>query len=920
MSQCSPLVRSFVDRGSWLAVASLMLSLVVIAAEDNPLARATELPEGKAQLFFEADVRPILKAHCFHCHGEEPELSGGLDLRLVRLMHAGGDSGSAIEVGLPNQSLLYQRVADQQMPPGPVKLNQDELHTILRWIESGARTLRAEPTDPNDAQFTEEELAHWAFRPPVRPPLPPALESPVSERDRSDTQGSDLGLANDGHALELQPIDRFVADKLTQQGLSFAAPADRATLLRRLKFDLLGLPPTPQELTEFMADRRAGAYERWVDRWLASPHYGVRWARHWLDVVGYAESDGNIPKDQPRPYAWYYRDYVVDSLNSDKPYDQFLLEQLAGDELIDGPADGNNLRHVELMAATGLLRMAPDLTQTDNTLMDRNQAVAEVLNVVGTGVLGLTVGCAQCHDHRYDPISIRDYYALRAVFDPVFPLQEWKRPTDRLLDLTDAPTQAQAAEIEKQAAAMQDAISQRRRDHCQTIQAREITKVPEDLREAIRTAVNTKPSEQTTEQKQLLDRYPTVRTIDWIVGQLVEYDRKAYDNFVAEEKKVAEVRATKPLQRLIMCVGEDRHKVPVSIVFFRGNPESPTEEVQPRELTALTASRTGVSIPSLADQLSHTTGRRFHYARQLTDGTHPTVARVMVNRVWLHHFGAGLVSTPGDFGLNGNPPTHPELLDWLAVEFMEQGWSLKQLHRQILLSRTYQQSAVPDNPLSFSLDPDNRWLGRASLRRLDAEALRDAMLQVGGRLNGTMAGPSVSVTEDGEGKAVIGTQNRRNGLFDSVSDAGSEAYRRSLFMAAWRSLPLHELKTFDLPELTPNCQVRETSTVAQQALFLMNDPFVLEAAYRMAESLAAQTQDGEAQVREAYLRLFCCEPTARQMQQAVQFIQQQKAALRDNRDDAWRKRIDEQPELVALTALANLCQSLLSSNRFLYVQ
>ena len=262
---------------------------------------------------------------------------------------------------------------------------------------------------------------------------------------------------------------------------------------------------------------------------------------------------------------------------------------------------------------------------------------------------------------------------------------------ERLVDLTDDPTQAAAAEIEKQAEAMQADITQRRREHCQSIQEREIAKVPEELRETIRTAVNTKPAEQTDEQKQLLDRYPTVRTIDWIVGQLIEYDRKAYDAFIADEQKVSELRATKPLQRLIMSVSENRDKVPLSRVFFRGSPESPTDEVQPHEITALASTRDDLSIPALSDKVTQTTGRRLAYAKQLTDGTHPTVARVLVNRVWLHHFGAGLVSTPGDFGLNGSPPSHPELLEWLAVDFMDSGWSIKRLHRQILLSRTYQQ-------------------------------------------------------------------------------------------------------------------------------------------------------------------------------------------------------------------------------------
>ena len=388
MSKCSLLVR-LTDAPLLSIVTSIIVVAELIVAASNchtlsaaekPNAIVFEKPdaivfEKPDAIVFEKHVRPILKEHCFHCHGEEPELAGGLDLRLVHLMLSGGDSGPAVEVGKPSESLLYDRIVRQEMPPGSKKLNEEESLTIARWIELGATTARPEPRDPAEAKFTEEELAHWAFQPPVKPALPASVEAVAG-----------------GEAF--QPIDSFVAIRLAQAGSTFAPPADRANLLRRVKFDLHGLPPTKEELAQFLSDHRLDAYERMVDRLLASPQYGVRWARHWLDVVGYAESDGNIPKDQPRPHAWHYRDYVINSLNNDKPYDQFLIEQLAGDELIEGAPDGNNMRHVELMAATGLLRMPPDVTQTDNTLMDRNQAVAEVLNVIGTGILGVTVGCA----------------------------------------------------------------------------------------------------------------------------------------------------------------------------------------------------------------------------------------------------------------------------------------------------------------------------------------------------------------------------------------------------------------------------------------------------------------------------------------------------------------------------------------------
>lgn len=883
------------------------LACLLLISTHNP-GLGTDVATGETEsgeILFEKHVRPIFKAHCFLCHGEEAELSGGLDVRLVRLMHTGGDSGSAIKADAPKDSLLLQRIVDDEMPPGPKKLSEAEKTTISKWLLQGAQTARAEPDSPDAVKFTAEELSHWAFQPPADSPIPTPHASP-------GITGNELTSDN--------PVDAFVYERLRRAGLSFADPADRITLLRRLKFDLHGLPPTAAEVHQFLADDSVNAFERLVDRLLASPQYGVRWARHWLDVVGYAESDGNITKDQPRPHAWHYRDYVINSLNNDKPYNEFLVEQLAGDELIDGSPDANNSRHIELLAATGLLRMAPDVTQTDNSMMDRNQAVADVLNVVGTGILGVTVGCAQCHDHRYDPISIEDYYRFRSIFDPAFSLKHWKRPTERLIDLTDDATRGSIKEIETQAVAIQEDINQRRLTHCQTIQDREIAKVPEELREEIRIAVNTEPAKQTDEQKKLLDRYPTVRSINWIVGQLVEYDRAAHQKFEEEQKQVAELRATKPLQRLLMAVSENRQMVPESHVFFRGNPDSPTEKVQPSEIMVLTSARAEQPIPDLSQSVSNSTGRRLAYAQQLTDGTHPTVARVLVNRVWLHHFGAGLVSTPGDFGLSGQPPSHPELLDWLANDFVAGKWSIKRLHKLILLSQTYRQSSVPADSAAAELDPDNRLLSHMSLRRMEAEVIRDSMLFVSDQLNLSLGGPSVPVTEDGEGKAVIGTQTTRNGLFDGVVGAGGEANRRSVYIATLRTLPLNLLQTFDLPEMTPNCQLRTTSTVAPQSLLFLNDPFVIDASNQLANRLSELRESPEARIDAAFQRLFGSLPSETQRQDCNQFLERQTEIFENDSDQEWRKQLTEDPAAAQRRALASLCQILMASNRFLYIQ
>jgi len=882
--------------------------------------------QAASDLAFEKQVRPILKAHCFHCHGEEPELAGGLDLRLVRLMLSGGESGSAIVAGDLAQSHLWQRIATEEMPPGPKKLSDKERTTIGDWILQGARTARPEPESPADARFTEEELSHWSFQPVIRPQVP--------------------GMP--AEYLHLEPIDRFVMQSLQQRGLTLAPQADRAALLRRLSFNLTGLPPTPEELSYFLQDNSPDAYQKLTERLLASPQYGVRWARHWLDVAGYAESEGQLVGDRTRPHAWRYRDYVVDAMNRDIPYDQFLAEQLAGDQLIQGPVDPNNDEHARLLAATGLLQMTVDLTQTDDTLLNRNQVVADTLATVTSTVLGLTVACAQCHDHRYDPISIEDYYRVRAVFDPVMSIHQWKKPSERLIDMTNEAARAERTRIEAEAVAVQEEISSRRRAHCQTIQDREILAAPEEVRELLRNAVNTPADQQSSDQKALLDRYPTVRSIDWIIGQLVEYDNKAYRAFEEEEKKVAAIRQTKPIDRMLMTV-RDSEQPTASHVLFRGDPKSPTAQVRPGELAVLTRGREmhGLSADTIHNNIWVTksvtakaestpqdigsdkpqaTHRRLAYARQLTDGTHPLVARVIVNRIWQHHFGQGLVRTPGDFGLNGQPPTHPELLDWLADDLVQHGWSLKHLHRRIVHSLVYRQvSGMDETPdalsTSWESDPENRWFSRMNLRRLDAEALRDAILSVSGQLSDRLSGPSVLIEEDAEGKTVIGSRILRDGLLAGVQEVDEQARRRSLYLSAHRSLQLNMLQTFDLPTMNPNCQQRASSTVAQQALLLMNDPWVLDAADKMALRAAALGASEEVSaIDSAYRLAFGLPPTERERELSQQFLDQQTELFRHVPDPEWQKRLSEQPQAAEHRGLASLCQMLMASNRFMYLQ
>jgi Protein of unknown function (DUF1553)/Protein of unknown function (DUF1549)/Planctomycete cytochrome C len=882
-------------------VLYLFVAMAMQASATCPVFGQESTNESQQALTFERDIRPIFKAMCFQCHGEEPELKGKLDVRLVRLVQVGGESGPAISSGDAHNSLLWQKIEADEMPEGTKKLKPHEKQLIFDWIQQGAKTARPEPADVKDARFTEEELGFWAFQ-PIKKPMLPRLESVE-------------GAAN--------VIDLFVLAKQREHGLKPSPLAPREVLIRRVAFNTTGLAPTLEEIEQFVGDQSPDAVERMIDRYLASPQFGVRWARHWLDVAGYSETDKTEESEIVRPFAWHYRDYVIRALNSDLPYDQFIHEQLAGDELIPqseligGQPNRENSKHLDLLAATGFLRMAPDTTQSSDTIMDRNQAVAEVINVVSTSLLGLTVGCAQCHDHRYDPVSTEDYYEMRAVFDPAFPLQHWQKPDQRLVDMTSQQVQAERDRIETEAKQKEDDVKARTLAHCQTIQDRELNNSPAELRDQLRAAVLLEPDKRTPEQTALLDQHPRVKPIPHIMGLLIEYDGPAYRKFEAELNEIVALRATKPLERRIMTVSEKLDAIPASTVFFRGDPRSPLQAVEPDEVFVLNQSR-HAKIPAAQPDL-RTTGRRSAYAKQLTDGTHPLIARVIVNRIWAHYFGTGIVDTPGDFGFAGGRPTHPELLDFLATELMENGWQLKPLHRMIMTSRTFQQRSRRDEQQD-RIDPENRWLTRMNLRRLDAESIRDALLQAGGFLDKRLDGQSVPVDEDHEGKAVIGTRTLRDGLYAGMAGAGNSEFRRSLFVQQRRKLPLNMLTTFDLPDLNPNCQQRRNTTVAQQSLWFLNDQAIIRYSEAMAEAIRADyPADTHARIRESYRRLFGAAPTDAEVQICRDYLNEQMSQLSQTSDATLAEKLKSRPELLETYAIASLCQILMGSNRFLYL-
>ncbi len=850
---------------------------------------------------FEEHIRPLFKAMCFHCHGEEKEKKGNLDLRLVRLIKAGGESGSVLTPGDAKGSLLWRKIHSDKMPEGSKKLTPPQKALVFRWIEQGALTTDPEPLDGADARFSAVELKHWAFQAVTRPEVPQV----------------------EGYALST-PVDAFIARRLADRALPFSPPADRPTLIRRVTFDLTGLPPTPEAVRAFNEHHAPNAYERLVDRLLASPQFGVRWGRHWLDLAGFAESEGGVESDPKRPHAWRYRDYVINSFNANKPIDAFIREQLAGDEMAPpNPPDPGNARQIELLTASGFLRMGPDPTQANDTLDNRNAAAADSIKVLSTAMLGLTVGCAQCHDHKYDPITIDDYYAFRAIFDPLFPLRgnDWRRPSERLIDFTPAELRAKAERIEAEAKVVEDEINARKLELGKEILAKKLADVPEERRDEVRLANEAAEKDRNERQRKLLEDYPMVKSPQFIAGFLVEYENAAHRKFEKESEKVAAIRATKPPKRLVMIADEKPGIAPVSAVLFRGDPASPGAPVSPSELAVLRRHPPLPSLPS-KDPSRPTTGRRLAYARHLTSGAHPLTARAFVNRLWLHHFGRGLVATPNDFGLNGDRPSHPELLDWLADEFVRHGWDQKRLHRLILLSTAYQQQSRR-TPRLDALDPQNELVGRMNVRRMEAEAIRDSVLAVSGTLNRALGGPSVPVTVNGEGKAVLGEQKFRDGLVSGIEDASqANAFRRSIYVEVQRSLPLNMLLTFDQPEMNPNCDLRRHSTVTTQSLWFLNDEFLVQAADDLAQLILDNSPgDPESQLRSLYRRLFASDPSPEDAASLVAFLAQQSDYFRTNPDPEFEKRVGSAGKAKAPSkrALSALCQTLLASNRFLYI-
>ncbi|MEO6808857.1 MAG: PSD1 and planctomycete cytochrome C domain-containing protein [Isosphaeraceae bacterium] len=706
------------------------------------------------------DVKPILAKHCVACHGATKP-RGGLRLDTAAAALKGGKGGSAIEPGQADDSTLMLSVIGeegfQRMPLKRPPLSEADINVLRAWINAGAKA-------PSDELPSPPPAIHWAFVAPSHPD-PPAVTDEAWIRN---------------------PIDRFILAPLEREGIRPSPEADRVTLIRRASLDLIGLPPSPGDVDRFLADDRPDAYERLVDRLLASPHYGERWARPWLDMARYADSNG-YSIDAPRQ-IWKYRDWVINALNRDQPFDQFTIDQLAGDLVPNATIDQK--------IATGFHRNTP-INQEGGIDVEqfRMESVLDRVNTTGSVFLGLTVGCTQCHDHKYDPISQKEYYQFFAFFNNV---DEPDLPV-----ATDEEV-AKRDEVEAKAAAYLKDLRETKPALLKQMVAWEKgldMEASQKQSQEVRSAFGVRPDQRNEAQ--------TAAVFEAFINQ--DKAAKTY------KQEVAKLRKQAPKLTTTMVVKE-RTTPRTTHLLIQGDTTRPGDVVSPGVPAVLPPLKTASGTPN-----------RLDLARWLVDPSNPLPARVTVNRLWQAAFGRGIVETDGDFGTQGAPPSHPELLDWLATEFQARGWSLKAVQRLILTSATYRQTSKIRPDLA-TIDPDNRKFARQARLRLDAELVRDAALTASGLLTPEVGGPSVFPPQP-DGVMNLGQMRRT-----WKADTGADRYRRGLYTYFWRATPHPLLMVFDAPDSTQACTRRVRSNTPLQALTLLND----DAFFEFAKALAAR--------------------------------------------------------------------------------
>ncbi len=851
------------------------------------------------------DILPIMLRRCCSCHGLRRQ-EGGLDLHTRDAMLRGGKSGPGFVAGKPDESLIVKRIRLGQMPP-PERLVEAcvkpvepaEAEALVKWIAASAPETRVEPDVAGatpDPRVSDKDRDFWSFRPPQTVTVP----------------------TPDHNKLVRNPIDAFVLQKLEAKGLSLAPEADRLTLMRRAYFDLIGLPPDPDEVHAYLADNSPDAYEKLIDRLLKSPRYGERWGRYWLDAAGYADSQGKREQDLRRPHAWRYRDYVIQAFNSDKPYNRFLIEQLAGDELVDyEKAPVITAEIYDNLVATGFLRMAPDATWANITgyVPDRIDVITDEMDVLGSAVLGLTMKCARCHDHKFDPIPQRDYYRLVAIFKGAFDEYDWLKPEihpgigpvsqdvvgpRNLPYVTTVERQAweaQDSKLRNEIQSQQSALERKTKELAAKYLEEQLARLPEVLRDDLRKMLVVAPAERDQVQRYLAEKFEKQLRIDR--ATLMGLDPDFKKECAETERRVRDLQSQRKPEPEIQALW-DRGEPSPTHIYRRGNCESLGPLVGPGVPSVLTDGKTPFVVkPPWVN--AKKTGRRLAFAQWLTQPDNPLTARVMVNRIWKHHFGRGIVKSLDNFGKNGTPPSHPQLLDWLAKEFVSRGWSIKAMHRLMMTSATYRQSSAV-TPQQEELDADNTLWSRMPLTRLDAEALYDTLLSVAGRLDETRFGPADAV------------QVRPDGL---ITPTGTDrGWRRLIYVEHTRKqLPTH-LENFDYPQMNPNCVERRDSIVAPQALQMLNTGMVHDLAAQFARRVIRKAgTDLAKQVELVYAIALSRSPTDEEKTIG-------KATL-TRLTDEWNRQADDaagsDKEAAGLKALTTYCHAILNSAGFCYV-
>ncbi|MBK5290764.1 MAG: PSD1 domain-containing protein [Acidobacteriia bacterium] len=821
-----------------------------------------------AEVSFSKDVQPLLEARCLKCHGEKMQLAK-LDLRTREAALKGGEKGPAFIPNQPEQSSLYRKVAGLEKPLMPMdgKLSEAEIAILRDWIAQGAKWEGTIGTDApkqdlsalEEMKLPEGARQFWSFRKPLKAAVPRTGEP---EWDR-------------------HPVDAFLRKAMLDRGLKVAPMAGPVTLVRRAYLDLTGLPPTVEQVREYTSDTAPNAWEKLIDRLLESPRYGERWGRHWLDVARYADSNG-YEHDFDRPNAWRYRDYVIQSFNKDTPFNVFLAEQIAGDELERVTND--------TLIATGFLRSYAKVgfREKDNPQF-RYDYLDDMIATVGRGILGLTVQCARCHNHKFDPIAQKDYYKLQASLYGYVEVDHALVPEAEAKAYT-----VKVKEIEDNVKPLRAAIKEMEEPYRAKLLEEKYRKWPEHIQKAVFTPEAERTPGQVLLANQIIrTTNATAAEIDRILPAAELEHKRALEarirEFERERPKAIPVAAgitdgdyrftpdgagdepapgkgikQEVTEGSFLCDGSTPYQAPPSYFLHHGDVHSRGSVMKPGFVSVVDDGSMPAALPPAHQR---TSGRRLALARWLGSSANPLTPRVMVNRIWHHHFGRGIVTSLDNLGKAGDPPTHPELLDWLAVEFVERGWSVKRMHRLLMSSRAYRLSSEFGGGSNLNTDADNLYWWKFRPQRLEAEVVRDSILFASGSLNAKMFGPAVfpELAEE-----VLASMDK--GIWRKQKD-GPEVWRRSVYVYRKRGLPLPFFEVFDLPDQNITCARRTTSTVPTQALTLLHNEWVLNQARRLADRIATTAPSGpDAQLDLGYRLALSRPPTPEERRIGLEFL------------------------------------------------